>query len=76
MGGSRQKVQGKRFRAKGSGQKVQVTSGSVLYRLPFVLRLEPEIIDFNRDWLVVKSVLWYKVKFIFVKNTHAYRHDW
>jgi len=75
-GGSRQKVQGKRFTAKGSLQKVQVISGSILYLLPFVLRLEPAIVDFNRDWLVVKSDLWYKDKLIFVINTHAYRHVW
>lgn len=33
-------------------------------------------VNFNRRLLVVKSKLWYKVKFIFVKNTHAYRHVW
>ena len=32
--------------------------------------------DFNRGLLVVSSKLWYKVKLIFVKNTHAYRHVW
>jgi len=74
--GSRQKVQGKRFKAKGSRQKVQISSGSILYLLPFALRLEPVIINFNRDWLVVKIDLWYKGKFIFVINTHAYRHVW
>ena len=30
----------------------------------------------DRGLLVVSSKLWYKVKFIFVKNTHAYRHVW
>ncbi|MEY3288252.1 MAG: hypothetical protein RLZZ419_494 [Pseudomonadota bacterium] len=32
--------------------------------------------NFNRGFLVVKSKLWYKVRFIFVKNTHVYRHVW
>jgi hypothetical protein len=67
--GSRQKVQGKRFKAKDSGYKW-------FDFVPFVLRLEPVIVDFNRDWLVVKIDLWYKGRFIFVINTHAYRHVW
>jgi hypothetical protein len=55
-----------RFKVKSSRLKAKGANGVIVLLLVLV--------DFNRGLLVAKSKLWYKGKFIFVKNTHAYRH--
>jgi hypothetical protein len=60
-------IQGTRLKANARA-KVQKGYG--------YLSLVAQRVNINRDQLVVKTVLWYKVKFIFVSILTLNRHVW